>query len=702
MPCSDAEVVELVAGTARVDEVRGEQRVVGRRATEAKGLRVVRDDLGRRRGRARDRRVRRVPPRTGPSCGAIATRSPSQATPTRPRGPCRAPTRSMGPCPRRDEALPQAELRRACRPVPSSAAELEAPEDLLQLRAVGRRGDQLARVDVERQVSLHGGEELRVARLVGVLAHGLAPRGRQLGCVLDHALERSVLRDQLTRGLVADAWNARDVVRRVSLETDEVRHLVGPHAVAKLDALGRVDVDVRDPTRSHHQAHVVRAELEGVAVGGDDAGLDRRLVGTRGERGDHVVRLPALELEVAVAERLHDRPEVRELLAQQVRHRPAPFLVRLGDLGAVYRPRVPGDRHASRPVVREQLEEHVREAEQRVRGLPVGRLELLGQREEGAVGEVVAVHEEQLGVAHGTVVELELGAGDRLRRHRLNAIVRTAHGAPRDPPVRRRAPRRRRGAACRAPPAAAGGGAAPARALRGTGRRARRDRGAVAAGRRLGRGRARGRSRRPGTSSERPDPIRSGARTSGSSSPATPSRSPSSLATSTARPPVAGSTKAGIGTTCIVPACDAALVEAWFHVGFGMQHVHAIRELSDEPTPSSSAVQVGTTPRSATSTPWSSSHRCSQLTRSLSPVFGPRARSRTRTSCVPRSWTSSAKPEFGNLVAEIDDRVVGNFFVVPLEMSSMHVGLGRPDGASFLGFAVDPPGGAGRRAPVSR
>jgi hypothetical protein len=35
----------------------------------------------------------------------------------------------------------------------------------------------------------------------------------------------------------------------------------------------------------------------------------------RRERGDDVVRLPALELEVAVAERLYDRTEVRELLA---------------------------------------------------------------------------------------------------------------------------------------------------------------------------------------------------------------------------------------------------------------------------------------------------------------------------------------------------------------------------------------------------
>jgi hypothetical protein len=80
-------------------------------------------------------------------------------------------------------------------------------------------------------------------------------------------------------------------------------------------------VDVRDAARRHHQRDVVADELEGVAVGRDDGRLDPGLVGAVRERGDHVVRLPALELEVAVAEGLDDRPEERELLAQQVRHR---------------------------------------------------------------------------------------------------------------------------------------------------------------------------------------------------------------------------------------------------------------------------------------------------------------------------------------------------------------------------------------------
>ena len=37
------------------------------------------------------------------------------------------------------------------------------------------------------------------------------------------------------------------------------------------------------------------------------------------------------------------------------------------------------------------------------------------------------------------------------------------------------------------------------------------------------------------------------------------------------------------GTTPSSLRTTGSLVDAWFHVGFGMQHVHAMRELTDEP-----------------------------------------------------------------------------------------------------------------------
>ena len=244
--------------------------------------------------------------------------------------------------------------------------------------------------------------------------------------MLDHALERPVLRDELTGGLVADPGDAGDVVARVALEPDEVGDLIGTNPVPRLYALRRVDLDVRDSARRHHQADVLRDELERVAIGRDDAGLDARLVGLRRQRGDDVVRLPALELEVLVPECLDDGAEVRELLAQEIRHRATIGLVLGVDLLPVHGTRVPRDRDTARAVVRQELEEHVREAEERVRRLPVGRLQLLGEREEGTVREVVAVHEEELGVASGAVVEDELLSGQRLR-HAANSSFWPAH-----------------------------------------------------------------------------------------------------------------------------------------------------------------------------------------------------------------------------------------------------------------------------------
>ena len=298
-------------------------------------------------------------------------------------------------------------------------AELEAPEDLLQLRAIRRVEHELSRVAVDIEVAAHRRELLRRARELRVLGDVARTRRRELRGVLDHGLERSVLRDQLPGRLVADARDARDVVGRVALEADEVGHLLGRHAVPGLDALRRVDVDVGDAARGHHQADVVAAQLEGVTIGGDDARLDPGRIGAGRERRDHVVRLPALELEVPVAECLDDRPEVRELLAEQVGHRPPALLVDhlrcLGDRSPMDRPGVPRNRDALGAVVREQLEQHVREPEQCTRRLTIGRGQLLRQREERAIGEIVAVDDEEIALARRRVVQLQLGSGQCFR-----------------------------------------------------------------------------------------------------------------------------------------------------------------------------------------------------------------------------------------------------------------------------------------------
>ena len=124
---------------------------------------------------------------------------------------------------------------------------------------VRRREHELRGIAVELEVAPHRRELLRRARLVGELRQVLLPRGRLLLRVLEHRLERAVLRDQLPGRLVADARDAGDVVRGVALQPDEVRNLIGPDPVARLDALRRVDLHVADAARRHHQADVLGA-----------------------------------------------------------------------------------------------------------------------------------------------------------------------------------------------------------------------------------------------------------------------------------------------------------------------------------------------------------------------------------------------------------------------------------------------------------
>src|SRR5919201_432941 len=91
---------------------------------------------------------------------------------------------------------------------------------------------------------------------------------------------------ELAGGLVADAGDPRDVVRGIALQPDEVGHLVGPDSKPCLDTLWRIDVNVGDAARGHHQRDVVGDKLERVAVGRDDGRLDSGLVGAGRQRRD--------------------------------------------------------------------------------------------------------------------------------------------------------------------------------------------------------------------------------------------------------------------------------------------------------------------------------------------------------------------------------------------------------------------------------
>jgi ribosomal protein S18 acetylase RimI-like enzyme len=135
----------------------------------------------------------------------------------------------------------------------------------------------------------------------------------------------------------------------------------------------------------------------------------------------------------------------------------------------------------------------------------------------------------------------------------------------------------------------------------------------------------------------------------------------------------------------LVPATDPSLLDAWFRLGFGAQQAHGVTEVPERDWPAGvreateddidALVAIG---------PLLSRHQ------RRSPVF----------SSVPEQTPDEVRADvlddfatdgIANLVYELDGRIVGNFFVCPIELSSAHSGLAQTPGAAFIGFAVTDP-----------
>ena len=138
----------------------------------------------------------------------------------------------------------------------------------------------------------------------------------------------------------------------------------------------------------------------------------------------------------------------------------------------------------------------------------------------------------------------------------------------------------------------------------------------------------------------------------------------------------------------VVPATDATLVDAWFRLGFGHQHVHAIRE-----TPPAGAVPdapPGLELRLASRDDLDALARIDLSLpehQALSPVFS--------RLPIPSLEETRAEyeadfddPRFTTFVVERDGDVVGSAIACAIEVSSSHTSLALPAGAGFLGFAA--------------
>ncbi len=147
----------------------------------------------------------------------------------------------------------------------------------------------------------------------------------------------------------------------------------------------------------------------------------------------------------------------------------------------------------------------------------------------------------------------------------------------------------------------------------------------------------------------------------------------------------------------LVPAHDLELLRAWARVGFGQQHAHGVREVPETAWPEGVRraeerdVDVA-----------GGADAAARRTISRSPPPSPAASlPRTPTSCGQRSSRTSASPRSATSSPSGTAAIVGAFQLVPAEMSSVHAGVARPDGAALLGWAATDPEVRGSGAGVA-
>jgi GNAT superfamily N-acetyltransferase len=146
----------------------------------------------------------------------------------------------------------------------------------------------------------------------------------------------------------------------------------------------------------------------------------------------------------------------------------------------------------------------------------------------------------------------------------------------------------------------------------------------------------------------------------------------------------------------VVVPDDAALVDAWFRLGFGGQHAHAVRPVPEEPLAARDGLKLrraerGDIPVLAELDLVLPQHQ------GLSPVFS--AGEVPTLEEAVADWEESIDDrDYATFVAEHNGQVIGSAIGCSIEKSSSHQGLARPDNAGFLGFAAVLPEARGHGA----
>ena len=274
-------------------------------------------------------------------------------------------------------------------------AKFEREKKIAHRFLVPRFETQPRRVEIQLDVVEQVAELFIDAHLLGVFRDRLAQLRRKLAGVSDHLLDVTVFIDQLSGGLVPNAGHARQVIRSLALERDEIDPLLRRHAIA-LDHRRRIVTDhVGDAAARHDDGDAVAHELKDVAIAGDQNYFATFFPRVLGQGRQQIVGFVAFQLDGGNAQAPQHLADQRQLLLEQVGSRGSAGLVFLVAIESkLRRALIEANDDSLRPLVGEKLEQHRCKAIDGVGHLARGRDESIGQSEKSAIRERVAVEQQ--------------------------------------------------------------------------------------------------------------------------------------------------------------------------------------------------------------------------------------------------------------------------------------------------------------------
>ena len=132
----------------------------------------------------------------------------------------------------------------------------------------------------------------------------------------------------------------------------------------------------------------------------------------------------------------------------------------------------------------------------------------------------------------------------------------------------------------------------------------------------------------------------------------------------------------------LAPASDTELLDAWARLSFGRQHANGIREVPQTSWPEGV--------RPASEEDIDVLVELSTLVvehQAAAPVFGVRVPRESEEEIRAMILDDLSNPRLGDFLAERDGQVVGAYQLAPVELSSSHASLARPESAVLLSWA---------------